>query len=121
MNPPSILLDITFLVAVADTGDANHHEAVALYSTLLDDFVEQRCLLVAQADQLAALASPDLFAAVDKLHVARQHRSAADQSARDFGVDFDVAITLVLVRRLKIRSVATYDERIAAYDIEILT
>jgi predicted nucleic acid-binding protein len=121
MNPPSTLLDATFLTAVADTDDANHDEAVALYRTMVDDFVEQRCLLVARADHLAVVATPDLFAPVDKLHVARQHRHAADELVRNTGIDFDVAITLVLVRRSKIRKVATFDERLTVYDIDILT
>jgi predicted nucleic acid-binding protein len=121
MNPPSTLLDVTFLAAVADTDHANHDEAVALYRTMVDDFVEQRCLLVARADHLAAVANPDLFAPVDKLHVARQHRNAADELVRNTGVDFDEAITLVLVRRSKIRKIATFDERLTIYDIDILT
>jgi predicted nucleic acid-binding protein len=121
MNPPSTLLDVTFLAAVADTDDANHDEAVALYRTMVEDFVEQRCLLVARADQLGAVANPDLFAPVDKLHVARQHRNAADELVRNTGLDFDIAITLVMVRRSKIRNVATFDERLTVYDIDILT
>lgn len=121
MNPPSTLLDLTFLAAVADTDDADHDEAVAFYRTMVDDFVAQRCLLVARADHLAAVGNPDLFAPVDKLHVARQHRNAADEMVQRIGVDFDVAITLVLVRRSKIRKVATFDKRLALYDIDILT
>ena len=121
MNPPSTLLDVTFLAAVAGTDDANHDEAVALYRAMVDDFVEQRCLLVARADHLAAVADPDLFAPVDKLHVSRQHRNAADELVRNSGVDFDAAITLVLIRRSKIRKVATFDARLTVYDIDILT
>ena len=121
MNPPSTLLDLTFLAAVADPDDADHDEAVAFYRTMVDDFVAQRCLLVARADHLAAVGYPDLFAPVDKLHVARQHRNAADEMVQRNGVDFDVAITLVLVRRSKIRNVATFDKRLALYDIDILT
>jgi predicted nucleic acid-binding protein len=121
MNPPSTLLDVTFLAAVADTDDANHDEAVALYRTMVDDFVEQHCLLVARADHLAAVANPDLFAPVDKLHIARQHRNAADELVRNTGVDFDIAITLVLIRRSKIRKVATFDERLTVYEIDIVT
>lgn len=121
MNPPSSLLDVTFLTAVADADDANHDEAVGLYRTMVDDFVEQRCLLVARSDHLAAVANPDLFAPVDKMHVARQHRNAADELVRNTGIDLDVAITLVLVRRSKIRKVATFDERLTIYDIDVPT
>ena len=120
MNPPSTLLDATFLTAVADTADTNHDEAVALYRTMVDDFVEQRCLLVARADHLAAVATPDLFAPVDRLHIAGQHRRAADELVRNRAIDFDVAITLVFIRRSKIRKVATFDERLTVYDIDIL-
>jgi predicted nucleic acid-binding protein len=121
MNPPSVLLDLSFLAAVADTGDADHDEAVAIYRTLVDDFVEQSHLLVARADHLAAIPDPDLFAAVDKLHVAGQHRHAADELIARTGVDVDEAITLVLIRRLKIRKVATFDQRLAHYNLNIIT
>jgi predicted nucleic acid-binding protein len=121
MNPPSVLLDLSFLAAVADIDDANHEEAVIIYRALVDDFVEQRCLLLARADHLAAIPDPDLFAAVDKLHVAGQHRHAADDLIASTGVDIDEAITLVLIRRSKIRKVATFDERLAQYDINIIT
>ena len=82
MNPPSVLLDHSFLTAVADTDDTNHDEAVAIYRALVDDFVEQRCLLVARADHLPQSTNPDLFAPIDKLHIARQHRNAADELIR---------------------------------------
>jgi predicted nucleic acid-binding protein len=121
MDPPSTLLDATFLAAVADTDDANHDEAVALYRTMVDDFVEQRCLLAARADHLAVVANPDLFAPIDKLHIAGQHRRAADELVRNTGIDFDLAITLVFIRRSKVRKVATFDERLTAYDVDIVT
>ena len=77
MNPPSTLLDRSFLSALVDANDDRHDEAVAIYRTLIDDFVTQRCLLVARADHLKALDSREVFAPIDKLHVARQHRTAA--------------------------------------------
>lgn len=120
MNPPSILLDGSFLAAVADPGDINHDEAVTTYRALVDDFVEQRCLLVARADHLAATASPDLFAPVDNLHVARQHLYAA-ANLQSEQVDPDLAITLVLIHRHRIRTVASFDERLARYDFAVIT
>jgi predicted nucleic acid-binding protein len=121
MNPPSVLLDQSFLAAVADIEDENHDEAVAIYRTVIDDFVEQRCLLVARADHLAAVAHDDLFAPIDKLHVARQHRNAAEELTRGTGVGIDEAITLVLIHRMKIRNVATFDERLTHYDLDFIT
>ncbi len=120
MNPPSVLLDHSFLAAVADIDDVNHDEAVAIYRAVIDDFVEQRCLLVARADHLAAVANDDLFASIDRLHVARQHRNAAEELMRGTGIDIDEAITLVLIHRTKVRKVATFDERLMHYDLDIV-
>lgn len=120
MNPPSTLLDRSFLFAVADADADNHAEAVAIYRTLIDDFVAQRCLLVGRADHLKAIDCPDLFAPIDKLHVARQHRTAAATLVERTGVGPDEAITLVLVQRHRIRKLATFDVQLKAYDIDII-
>jgi predicted nucleic acid-binding protein len=120
MNPPSVLLDLSFLTAVADTDDANHDEAVAVYRTLIDDFLAQRHLLVARADHLRAFGNADLFAPIDKLHIARQHRNAADELVGGGPVDPDLAITLVLIHRMKVRRVATFDERLDHYDLDVV-
>jgi predicted nucleic acid-binding protein len=121
MDPPSTLLDESFLLAVVDADDDNHDEAVAIYRTLIDDFVAQRCLLVGRADHLKALAQGDLFAPIDKLHVARQHRTAAATLVERTGVGPDQAITLVLIQRYRIRKLATFDVQMMAYDIDIIT
>jgi predicted nucleic acid-binding protein len=120
MNPPSYLLDKSFLIALADVDDPNHNEAKDLYRTLIDDFVAQRCLLTARSDHLAAIANPQLFAAVDKLHPARQHRNAAAKMVDVSGIDMELAITLVLIQRYRIRKVAAFDDRFAGYDIELI-
>ena len=121
MNPPSYLLDLSFLIAIVDSDDENHDDAKAIYTALLDDFVEQRCLLVARADHLDAVENPDVFAAIDKLHVARQHRSAAADLVERTGVGLDDAITMVLIHRCRIRKVATFDQTLTRYDIEVIT
>ncbi|MEY2416236.1 MAG: hypothetical protein QOH53_1570 [Ilumatobacteraceae bacterium] len=121
MDPPSTLLDQSFLLAVVDIDDDNHDEAVEVYRTLIDDFVAQRCLLVARADHLKALGHPDLFAPIDKLHVARQHRTAAATLVERTGVGPDQAITLVLIQRYRIRKLATFDVQMMAYDIDVIT
>ena len=120
MNPPSTLLDESFLLALVDADDDNHDQAVAIYRTMIVDFVAQRCLLVARADHLKAVDSPDLFAPIDKLHVARQHRTAAATLVERTGVGPDQAITLVLIQRNRIRKLATFDVQMKAYDIEIV-
>ena len=121
MNPPSVLLDQSFLAAITDAGDDDHDEAVSVYHVLIDDFLAQRHLLVARADHLAAVANPDLFAPVDKLHVARQHRNAANELMRGVPIDIDVAITLVMIHRCKVRRVASFDPRLARFDLDIIT
>jgi hypothetical protein len=121
MNPPSTLLDLTFLNAIVDVENTNHEEAVGLYQTMIDDFVAERCLLFARNDHLAAIGKTDLFAAVDKMYVARQHRNAAEELRRGTPVDTDLAITLVLIHRLKVRKVATFDERLGHYDLDLVT
>ena len=121
MNPPSYLLDLSFLIALADGDDVKHDDAEAIFTALVDDFVQQRCLLVARADHLEAVDNPDLFAAIDKLHVARQHRSAAADLVERTGVGLDDAITMVLIHRYRIRKLASFDEALARYDIETIT
>ena len=118
MNPPSVLLDHSFLVAVDDPDDVNHDEAVARYRQMVDDFVERRCLLVARADHLRAVGNAELFAPVDKLHVARQHRNAAAELVARTGLGLDEAITLVLLHRYRIRKVVSFSQRFADYDAD---
>lgn len=119
MNPPSILLDHSFLVAVEHSADVNHDEAIARYRVMIDDFTEQRCLLVARAEHLAAVGNAELFAPVDKLHVARQHRNAAADLVARTGVTIDEAITVVLLRRYRIRKVASFGHRFENYDADL--
>ena len=119
MNPPSVFLDHTFMVAVLDGSDVNHDEAVARYRALIDDFVEERCLLVARADHLPSGDNRDLFAPIDKLHVARQHRNAATELVARTGVGIDEAITLVMLHRYRIRKVASFSRHLAEYDTDL--
>jgi predicted nucleic acid-binding protein len=120
MNPPTTLLDHGFLVAVADPTDEHHAEATDSYRQLIDDFVDRRCLLVARADHLDLVNQPELFAPVAKLHAASQHRDAA-AAIVDENIDTDLAVTLVILQRYRIRSVATFDDRLAHCDLELLS
>jgi predicted nucleic acid-binding protein len=110
MNPPSVLLDRSFLEAVADAENERHDDAVATYRALIDDFVARRCLIMARNDHLREMNRGDLFAAVEKLHIARQHRHAAEVVAERSKIDLDEAITLVLIHRCRIRSVMTFHQ-----------
>jgi hypothetical protein len=115
MNPPSVLLDRSFLDAVADPGHNHHADAVDSFRLLIDEFLANRCLLVARNDHLREFDRRELFAAVDTLHVARQHRNAAAVVADRSNVDIDEAITLVLIHRYKIRRVMTFHR----YSVEL--
>jgi len=118
VNPPKILLDLSFLVAVRDHDDPHHHEAVAMFRPMIDDYLAQRAWLVARNDHLDTVGDPELFAVVEKLHVARQHRNAAADVVARNGTGMDEAITLVMVHRCRIRQVATFDERLDSFELE---
>jgi predicted nucleic acid-binding protein len=118
VNPPKILLDLSFLVAVRDHDDPHHHEAVAMFRPMIDDYVAERAWLVARNDHLDTAGDGELFAVVEKLHVARQHRNAAADIVARNGTGMDEAITLVMVHRCGIRQVATFDERLDSFEFE---
>jgi hypothetical protein len=136
MDPPKVLLEASFLRAVADTDDAHHDACTALYTDLVARYERQEVLLVAVGDHLRAtdlgtdltrgqragwfLHRPrtGVFAPVDPLYVGFQHRRAA--AAADAVPDPTVAMTLVMCSRHKVRRLATVDPAYDAYDLELL-
>lgn len=126
LDPPKVLLEESFLTAVADPSDPRHADGVALYRRLLDDTEAGRVLLVAVDEHLRRHLAPlptdpveravatvrrllrptGLFAPVHPLHVSGQHRRAARRSTVDA---YDHALTLVMCDRHRIRRLATFD------------
>jgi len=124
MDPPMVLLERSLLAAVTDEGHSRHAVACAVYARLVDEYVAQTVLLRAVSEHLPTLGRShrgSVFAPVDPLHVARQHRRAVDLMLEGDDVDDpDLALTLVMLDRHSIRRVATLDERYTAFDLDLL-
>jgi predicted nucleic acid-binding protein len=125
MNPPTVLLDRSFVHALTIAADPHHDDAVRCYRQLVEEFTAERRLLTMTSDlrrELNGFAA-EMLAPVDTLHVAGQERHAAEHvrfDPRTESGDAELALHLVLVRRHHIASVATFDERFAAYDVDML-
>lgn len=133
LDPPKVLLERSFLRAVADPTDEHHDEAVARYRALVDGFEREELLLVAvgshlreveQADDAAAverlvwfLHRPHrgLFAPVEPLYVGFQHRRAVRRTAVD---EHATALTLVMCDRHKVRRIASVSDAFEQYELE---
>jgi predicted nucleic acid-binding protein len=120
VNPPTVLLERSFVAALVDAGSPHHRQARDCYLSLVDEFTADRRLLAITSDTRNefARAPRGLLHPATTLHVAGQERHAA---RRVDGVDdADLALNLVLVRRHKIAAVATFDPRYLAYDIDVV-
>ena len=121
MDPPSVLLEQSFLRAVADDLHEQHEVAAAEYRRLLAAYETEEVLLVAVSDHLRQYAGLDRqgrFAPVDRLWVGFQHRRVARRSA--VADDFDFALTLVMAERHRVRTIATLDPRFAGYELIVV-
>lgn len=121
MTAPTTLLDRSFLLALAGREHPWHDVAADAYRELVDRYECNRVILLARDDHLAELQQlrSSMLAPVEVLHVAAQHRHAADEVLAPFD-DPDLAVTLVLLRREKICSIATFDRRFAAVDVDVV-
>jgi predicted nucleic acid-binding protein len=108
MDPPTVLLERSFVAALVDAADPAHNAAGRCYLALIDEF----------ADAPTGLLDP-----CTTLHVAGQERHAAESVHVDGPDDTsqrDVALNLVLVRRHRLAAVATFDRRYDAFDVTVL-
>ena len=124
MDPPVVLLEKSFLDALAVHDHPDHTRAVAAYAALLDDYEAERVLLRAVAPHIPSTDKPRRrgpFAPVEPLHVAGQHRRTVDLMLEGDDVDDpDMAMTLVMLERHSIGRIATLDDRYAAFDLEVV-
>lgn len=123
LDPPTVLLDATFIAALTNHDEPFHGEAVATYADLLDRYERAEVLLGATSDALEPLAQSirtSLFSPVTTVTIAEQHRNAALDVAGPSAADPDLATLLVILRREKIRCVASFDRRLDRFDIEII-
>jgi hypothetical protein len=128
VNPPTVLLERSFVAALADSADPRHAAATHCYLELVDEFSRDERLLAVTSDTRRDLAATTggLLAPVDTLHVAGQERHAAEHVRIDglgAGADpahDDLALILVLLRRHGIPTIATFDHRYDDFDVEVL-
>lgn len=124
MDPPVVLLEKGFMEALASAEQPGHAEAAAVYASLVDDYEAERVLLRAIDEHIPATGVPPrrgLFAPVEPLHVAGQHRRAVDLMLEgDDVADPDMALTLVMLERHSIRRIATVDLRYAGFALEVV-
>lgn len=136
LDPPQVLLEASFLAALADRTHPDHARCASVYASLLDDVDHDRLLLAAVGDHLRPHLPPlpddpidravaavrrllrptGLLAPVHHLHVGGQHRRAARRSTAE---RYDVALTLVMCDRHRIRRIATIDPVFERYDLQV--
>lgn len=125
LTPPTVLLERSFLVALADPAHPQGEQAAGIYRDLIERARRNERRLRARADHLAdAAASPEIrrtmFAPIESIHVASQHHRAAHRLDVPVAVDHDVALTLVLLRRERIAEVATFEPVLTEFDLQTL-
>ena len=123
LDPPTVLLDASFVAALTNHDEPFHADAVATYAELIDRYERAEVLLGATSDTLEPLTPAiraSLFSPVTTVRIAEQHRNAALDVAGPSAADPDLATLLVILRREKIRCVASFDRRLDRFDIEIV-
>ncbi len=135
LDPPKVMLDASFLAAIADASHPRHRECAAAYGDMVDRYERDELLLVAVSDHLREIdlgAEPTSLqrigwfvhrphlgplAPVDPLYVGYQHRRAARDTKVD---DPELAITLVMCERHKVRRVATLSDSLEQYGLQVV-
>ena len=122
LDPPRVLLDPTFIAALTNHDEPFHADAVGEYAILLDEYEHEAVLLAATSDALHGMAPnvrASLFAPVEELRVAEQHRNASLGVYGASGEDPDFATMLVVVHREGVAAVASFDARFDRLDVPV--
>lgn len=120
MRPTKVLLDASFIGALSDASHQHHERACEHFRALLNEYVDERIRLVAPAHLLPSPRRRTAFAPVEPAHAATQHRRAAEQVAIP-DEDPELRLTLVLLERLGITRVASFDQRLARFGFTVLS
>ena len=137
LDPPQVLVERTALLALAQSDHSDHADVSAAYTRLLEQYRTEQILLVAVDRHLQVVAAgpqatwrakywyflpPRVgrFAPIDPLRVGSQHQTVAARLAATVG-DFDLALTLVMCQRERVRRMLTLDPRFAEFDLELET
>jgi predicted nucleic acid-binding protein len=123
VTPPSVLIDATFLAALADADHEWRAVAIDVYGMLVEDYERHEVRLRARTDHLRR--HPEhrrsLFAPIESMSVARQYERAGAALQSSVDVSADAAVTLVMMKREKIRRVATFDPTFSEFeDVEVV-
>ncbi|CAN5639117.1 hypothetical protein BH10ACT2_BH10ACT2_26270 [soil metagenome] len=122
-SPHQVIIERTALQALCDESNEHHDSVSSAFLALLDDFENDRLLIVAISDHVRPYREWFDFkrrgplAPVDTLHVGNQHRRAAHRMSTVR--DFDSALTLVMCQRHKVTRMLTIDPYFTAFDIEV--
>ncbi len=120
MNPPQLLIERTAINALCNPSSDHHQAVAATYLALLDEFENDRLLLVAVSDHMRpyrewyTLLRRGSLAAIDSLHVGRQHRRAANRMTEV--AEFNHSLTLVMCQRHNVARMLTLDPHFTTYD-----
>lgn len=115
------MLDQTFIAALLDDTSDQHAGAARLYAELIQRYVAGHDGLFALStvvDTVAVTVRRQSLAPVETLWIARQHRRAAAEVVGT--ASFDAKLTLVVMQRERIRTVATTSIEYDHLDIEVL-
>lgn len=137
LDPPQVLIERTALLALAQSDHPDHAAVSAAYTRLLERYRTEQILLVAVDRHLRVVAAgPEVgwrskfwfflpprvgrFAPIDPLRAGSQHHTVAARLTATVG-DFDLALTLVMCQRERVRRMLTLDPRFADFDLELET
>jgi predicted nucleic acid-binding protein len=118
VTPPTVLVDASFLAALTEPDHEWRAVARDLYASLVDSYERHEIRIRARGDHLQPYDSlrKTLLAPVERISVATQYRRAGAELERTLGVAPDAAITLVMMKRERIRRIATFDPTFSAFD-----
>lgn len=116
-----VMLDESFIDALLATDAPQHTAACELYSRLVDRYQAGTDRLYALSTVLGELPTEfrrNALAPVLRLNVARQHRSAAARMGAELSPS--TALTLVMMRRERVRTVAAASHAFDGLAIDVL-
>lgn len=123
MDPPQVLLEQSFLLALTDQDHPQHLECSNEYVALVEQYRCEEVLLVAVSehlDEFRGFAHRGLLAPLDRLWVGAQHRRVARRLAARDGWSHSVALTLAMCERHRVRRMMTIDPTFQLFDLQVL-
>jgi hypothetical protein len=117
-----VLLDDSFVNALLATDAPEHADACVLYGRLVDNYERGRDRLFALSTVLGDVPREfrrSALAPVETAHVAAQHHAAA--RTLNAPATAMAALSLAMMRRERIGTVATATHEFEAFDVEILS